>query len=265
MKAILNQCSETRSEGNQRAPLKLQTSRLAPSCDSVSHPLLTLRQKGQITKTQDPSLPRNAFQQDRRVSNRPFSFRDWFGAGVSGLVSRIALATRCVMRGASKKQSRLSLAFANSCAAVVLTTATVGNVQAASTKFWAIDNFTTIQQLNGLNGAVLQAFPVPFIPPGGRAASIAVCSNVINNAVNYVGYYTILDNPNVYKVNIITHAYLGIAFTTGVPNGSQNSITFADNGNLWLAHGGNPNRLREFTTAGVLVSAHDFPTLAFGY
>ena len=124
----------------------------------------------------------------------------------------------------------------------------------ADSFFWAINQFTTIQKLNGDTGAVVDAFAAPFLG-GGRAASIAVVGNT--------GYYTLLDDANVYKVDMTSHLYGGIAFSTGVA-ALQNGITNDANGHLWFA-GGNSAPIREFNTAGTLLSSHAFPTAAGAY
>ena len=124
----------------------------------------------------------------------------------------------------------------------------------ADSFFWAINQFTTIQKLNGDTGAVVSSFAAPNLA-GGRAASIAVVGNT--------GYYTILDDANVYKVDMTTHLFTGIAFSTGVAS-LQNGITNDANGHLWFA-GGNSAPIREFDTAGTLLSSHAFPNAAAAY
>ena len=69
----------------------------------------------------------------------------------------------------------------------------------ADSFFWAINQFQTIQRLNGDTGAVVESFAVPF--GSGSAASIAVVGNI--------GYYTLLGNTNIYGVNMTTRASLG--------------------------------------------------------
>jgi len=64
----------------------------------------------------------------------------------------------------SKKPFRIGLAFVR-LAAVVLAMTCVGSVHGTSSRFWAINQFTTIQQIDGDSGLVVQAFPVPFILP----------------------------------------------------------------------------------------------------
>ena len=138
-------------------------------------------------------------------------------------------------------------------AAVALVSALSAVPAQADSFFWAINQFTTIQRLNGDTGAVVDTFAAPFLP--GRAASIAVVGNT--------GYYTILDDANVYKVDMTSHAYGGIAFSTGVAS-RQNGITNDANGHLWFA-GGDSAPIREFNTAGTPLSSHAFPTAAGAY
>jgi hypothetical protein len=128
-----------------------------------------------------------------------------------------------------------------------------GNAHAGSL-FWAVNNFATAQQINGDTGAVVQSFSIA----GGSIASIAVVGNT--------GYYTRLGDANVYKVDMTTHILGGIAFNTGNA-ASMNSITVTADGHLWFGHGGSGagNVLQEFTTAGVLVSTHAFPTAASSF
>jgi hypothetical protein len=123
----------------------------------------------------------------------------------------------------------------------------------ADSFFWAVNQFTTIQKLNGDTGAVVDSFAIPFNP--GRAASIAFVGNT--------GYYTLLGDANVYKVDMTTHLYGGIAFNTG-DSSDMNGITTDSGGNLWFAHGSNSS-LQEFNTAGTLLSTHAFPDPAAGY
>ena len=138
--------------------------------------------------------------------------------------------------------------------AVALVTALSAVPAHADSFFWAINQFTTIQRLNGDTGAVVDSFAVPFLG-GGRAASIAVVGNT--------GYYTLLDDANVYKVDMTSHLGGAVAFSTGVA-GLQNGITPDANGHLWFAGGGSAP-IREFNTAGTLLSSHAFPTAANAY
>ena len=123
----------------------------------------------------------------------------------------------------------------------------------ADSFFWAVNQFTTIQKLNGDTGAVADAFAVPF--GSGSAASIAVVGNT--------GYYTLLGNANVYKVDMTTHLAGGIAFNTG-DSSWMNGITTDSGGNLWFAHGGSSS-LQEFNTTGTLLSTHAFPDPASSF
>lgn len=127
-----------------------------------------------------------------------------------------------------------------------------GSAQADSF-FWAVNQFQTVQKLNGDTGAVVDAFAIPF--GSGSAASIAVVGNF--------GYYTLLGNTNVYKVDMTTHASLGVGFAIAADSGI-NGITPDAFGHLWFA-GGNSAPLREYNTAGTLLSTHDFPTAANSY
>lgn len=137
-------------------------------------------------------------------------------------------------------------------ASLIAAASAITPVHADST-FWAINQFTTIQSLNGDTGAVIGSFAVPF--GSGSAASIAVIGNT--------GYYTLLGDANVYKVDMTTHTYGGIAFNTGDSN-YMNSITVTADQHLWFANGSS-SPLREFTTTGTLVSTHAFPTAAASY
>jgi hypothetical protein len=137
--------------------------------------------------------------------------------------------------------------------AAALMTCTLASTARADSFFWAVNQFTTIQKLNGDNGSVVEEFPVPFAPY--LAASIAV--------VGDVGYYTILGDANVYKVDMATHLYLGVAFSTGNPS-YMNGITNDANGNLWFAHGAG-EALQEFNTTGSLLHTYTFPDAADSY
>lgn len=128
-----------------------------------------------------------------------------------------------------------------------------GNANADS-YFWAVNQFTTIQKLDGDTGAVVEAFAVPF--GSGGAASIAVVGNI--------GYYTLLGSAAVYKVDMTTHAALGTAFSIPTLSGYVNGITPDSAGHLWFA-GGGADPMREFDTAGTLLSTHAFPTAANAY
>lgn len=119
--------------------------------------------------------------------------------------------------------------------------------------FYAVNQFTTVQKLNGDTGLVVDSFPIPF--GAGSAASIAVVGNT--------GYYTLLGDANVYTVDMTTHAYLGIAFNTG-DSCDMNGITVDSAQHLWFAHGSSC-ALQEFDTAGTLLSTHAFPDPAFAY
>lgn len=123
----------------------------------------------------------------------------------------------------------------------------------ADSFFYAINQFTTIEKLNGDTGAVVDSFPVPF--GSGSGASIAVIGNE--------GYYTRLGDANVYKVGMLTHAYDGIAFNTG-DSSSMNGITVDSDAHLWFAHGGSA-KLQEFTATGTLLDTESFPDPASSY
>lgn len=120
----------------------------------------------------------------------------------------------------------------------------------AAPLFWAINQFTTIQELNGDTGAVVDSFAMPF--GSGSGASIAVVGNT--------GYYTRLGDASVYKVDMTSHTYGGIAFNTG-DSSFMNGITVDSAGHLWFAHGG-ASALQEFDTFGTLLSTHAFPNAA---
>ena len=138
-------------------------------------------------------------------------------------------------------------------AAVALVSALSAVPAQADSFFWAINQFQTIQKLNGDTGAVVDSFAVPF--GFGSGASIAVVGNI--------GYYTLLSNGDVQKVDMTTHGYLGVAFNNPV-SGFQNGITPDANGHLWFAGGGS-DPIREYSTAGTLLSTHAFPTPAGSY
>lgn len=135
-------------------------------------------------------------------------------------------------------------------AVALLATLTVQTAQADSF-FWAINQFQTIQKLNGDTGAVVDSFAVPF--GLGSAASIAFVGNT--------GYYTLLFETDVHKVDMTTHAYGGVAFNIGSTAGFTNGITTDSNGHLWFADGGD-GALKEFNTVGTLLSTHAFPVAA---
>ncbi len=137
-----------------------------------------------------------------------------------------------------------------SVAAIVASTAPAQ----ADSFFWAINQFNTIQKLNGDTGAVVDSFVVPL--GAGSAASIAFVGNT--------GYYTLLGDSNIYKVDMITHLSGGIAFNIGATAGYTNGITTDANGHLWFADGG-AGALKEFNTGGTLLSTHAFPTAANAY
>lgn len=119
--------------------------------------------------------------------------------------------------------------------------------------FWAINQFQTIQKLDGDTGAVVDSFALPH--GAGSGASIAVVGNT--------GYYTLLGDANVYKVDMTSHLYGGIAFNTG-DSSYMNGITVDSNAHLWFAHGGS-SALQEFNTIGNLLSTHAFPDVASAY
>ena len=137
-------------------------------------------------------------------------------------------------------------------AAIAVLTAVSAQSARADSFFWAINQFQTIQKLNGDTGAVVDSFTVP----NGMfsAASVAI--------VGSKGYYTELGNTNVYKFDLATHADEGIAFTITQPTaGYTNGVTTDSSGNLWFADG-QDGALQEYTTAGVFLGAHAFPTAA---
>ena len=139
-------------------------------------------------------------------------------------------------------------------AAVALVSALSAVPAQADSFFWAINQFTTIQRLNGDTGAVVDSFAIPVA--GGNGASIAVVGNT--------GYYTKLGDTNVYGVDMTTHLSLGTQFTIPTLSGFVNGITNDSNGHLWFA-GGQGDPLREYSTAGALLSTHAFPTASQGY
>lgn len=138
-------------------------------------------------------------------------------------------------------------------AAVALVSVLSAGTAHADSFFWAVNQFQTVQKLNGDTGAVVDSFAIPF--GGGSAASIAVVGNK--------GYYTLLGNTNVYAVDMTTRASLGVAFTIAADSGI-NGITPDAFGHLWFA-GGSSAPLREYNTAGTLLSTHTFPTAASSF
>lgn len=138
-------------------------------------------------------------------------------------------------------------------AAVALASILSAGAAHADSFFWAVNQFSTIQKLNGDTGDVVDSFAVPV--GSGAAASIAVVGNK--------GYYTLLGNPNIYAVDMTTRASLGVAFTIAA-DANINAITPDASGHLWFS-GGNSAPLREYNTAGTLLSTHDFPTPAINY
>jgi sugar lactone lactonase YvrE len=74
----------------------------------------------------------------------------------------------------------------------------------------------------------------------------------------------LLGDTNVYKVNMTTHAYEGIAFNIGSTAGWTNGITTDASGHLYFADGGG-GALKEFDTSGNLISTNAFPSSAFAY
>ena len=124
----------------------------------------------------------------------------------------------------------------------------------ADSFFWAINQFRTIERLNGDTGAVVDSFAVPV--GAGSDASIAFVGNT--------GYYTLLGDSNIYTVDMTTHASGGIAFNIGATAGYTNGITTDSSGNLWFADG-NEGALKQFNTSGALLSTHTFPTNSNSY
>ena len=139
-------------------------------------------------------------------------------------------------------------------AAVAILTAVSAQSARADSFFWAINQFQTIQKLNGDTGAVVDSFAVP--GGGGSAASVAI--------VGGTGYYTNLGDSNIRKFDLATHADLGVAFTISGTVGYTNGITTDSSGNLWFADGANGN-LQEYSTSGTFLGSHDFPTDADYY
>ena len=135
-------------------------------------------------------------------------------------------------------------------AAVAILTAVSAQSARADSFFYAVNNFTTIEKLNGDTGVVVDSFVIP--SGAGNSLSIAVVGNI--------GYYTQFDNT-VYKVDMTTHGYLGVAFTVVGAN-QQNGITTDSSGNLWLA---DIQHLREYTTSGTLLVDDTFPNPSNSY
>ena len=140
-------------------------------------------------------------------------------------------------------------------AAVALVSALAAGNANADSFFWAINQFQTIQKLNGDTGAVVDSFAIP--GGGGSGASVAI--------VGANGYYTNLGDTNIHKFDLATHASLGIAFTINHPTaGYTNGITTDASGNLWFADG-NAGALQEYSTSGTFLGSHAFPTAASSY
>lgn len=136
--------------------------------------------------------------------------------------------------------------------AVTLTLIVTSTGARAQALFWAVDNFRTANQINGDTGAVVDSFSLP------SGASLAVVGNT--------GYYTKLNDANVYTVDMTTHVLGAIAFNTGLSS-NMNSLTVDSDQHLWFGHGGSgaSNVLQEFTTSGTLLSTHAFPTASSSY
>ena len=142
--------------------------------------------------------------------------------------------------------------FFQALAAVAALTGVVGTANAGPL-FWAINQFNTIQKLDGDTGAVVDSFAVPF--GSGSAASIAVIGNI--------GYYTLLGNAAIQRVDMTLHTSLGSTFNIA-PSGLVNGITPDAAGHLWFAGGGS-DPIREYDTVGNLLSTHGFPSAASNY
>ena len=164
------------------------------------------------------------------------------------LMLGLALSIGVVGRASTNTSKLIKLATA-----ALLTLGSAGMANAGPL-FWAINQFQTIQQLDGDTGAVVQNIPVPF--GSGSAASIAVIGNI--------GYYTLLSNQTIQKVDVTSGAYLGTAFTVSGGGGFTNGITVDSNNHLWFA-GGSGASLQEYDAAGNLLSDHAFPVPASSY
>ncbi len=139
--------------------------------------------------------------------------------------------------------------------AAIVAISTVGATSAyADSFFWAVNQFQTIQKLNGDTGAVVDSFAIPF--GAGSAASIAFVGNT--------GYYTLLGDTQIYTVDMITHASGGVAFSISGTAGLTNGITTDASGNLWFADG-NSGALQEYSTSGTFLGSHAFPSAASAY
>ena len=139
-------------------------------------------------------------------------------------------------------------AFAGAAAAVL--TLVCSQSAHADSFFWAVNQFQTVQKLNGDTGAVVDFFAAP---ARTLPASIAVVGNN--------GYIVSLGNPNVRKIDMTTHADLGVAFTiTG--DGSFNGITTDSSGSLWFA---TQTSLSNYSTSGTLLGDWTFPSATGSY
>jgi outer membrane protein assembly factor BamB len=142
--------------------------------------------------------------------------------------------------GKAEAVEKIHQAFAGAAAAVL--TLVCSQSAHADSFFWAINQFSTIERLNGDTGAVVDSFAVPL--GAGNAASIAFVGNT--------GYYTLLGNSDIYTVDMNTHLSGGIAFNIGATAGLTNGITTDASGNLWFADGNN-GALKQFNTSGTLL------------
>ena len=139
-------------------------------------------------------------------------------------------------------------------AAMAVLTAASAQSARADSFFWAINQFKTIQKLNGDTGAVVDSFAVP--GGGGGAASVAI--------VGGIGYYTNLGSTSIHKFDLATHADGGVAFTISNTAGYTNGITTDSSGHLWFADGYS-GALQEYSTSGTFLGSHAFPAKASGY
>ncbi len=125
----------------------------------------------------------------------------------------------------------------------------------ADSFFWAVNQFTEVNKLDGDTGAIVDHFVVP--GHTSLVASVAI--------IGGTGYYTQLGDTTIRKFDLATHNDLGTAFTLTQPTaGWTNGITTDASGNLWFADGG-AGKLQEYTTSGTFLGSHDFPNPANAY
>ena len=154
--------------------------------------------------------------------------------------------------GKAEFMDKFHKAFAGAAAAVL--TLVCSQSAHADSFFWAVNQFQTVQKLNGDTGAVVASFAAP---AGTVPASIAVVGNT--------GYIASLGDNRIRAVDVTTGvnfgADLGNAFNI-TPDGTINGITTDSSGTLWFA---TVTSLSNYTTSGTLLGNWTFPSVASGY